>query len=97
MRDENGDYTANPFMGQLPNAASLLEITDLTTKDHLLGSVYMEIKPVKDLTIRGSLGADRRYAKRRQYVPTATMYGARVNGQATMQNRTWVRLRRQVL
>ena len=84
VRDENGDYTTNPFMGQLPNAASLLEITDLTTKDRLLGSVYLEIKPVKDLTVRGSLGADRKYAKRRQYVPTTTMYGARVNGQATI-------------
>jgi TonB-linked SusC/RagA family outer membrane protein len=84
VRDENGDYTANPYMGQLPNAASLLEITDLTTKDRLLGSVYLEIKPVRDLTIRGSLGADRKYAKRRQYVPTTTMYGARVNGQATI-------------
>ncbi|MDR1632922.1 MAG: SusC/RagA family TonB-linked outer membrane protein, partial [Dysgonamonadaceae bacterium] len=46
VRDENGDYTNNPFMGQLPNAASLLEITDLTTKDRLLGSVYLEIKPI---------------------------------------------------
>ncbi|MDR2775720.1 MAG: TonB-dependent receptor [Tannerella sp.] len=84
VRDENGAYTTNPFMGQLPNAASLLEITDLTTKDRLLGSAYLEIKPISDLTLRGSLGADRKYAKRRQYVPTSTMYGARVNGQATI-------------
>jgi hypothetical protein len=62
----------------------LLEITDLTTKDRLLGNIYLEIKPIKDLTIRGSLGADRKYAKRRQYVPTSTMYGARVNGQAAI-------------
>jgi TonB-linked SusC/RagA family outer membrane protein len=84
VRDENGNYSANPFMGQLPNAASLLEITDLITKDRLLGSAYLEIKPMKDLTIRGSLGIDRKYAKRRQYVPTTTLYGARVNGQATI-------------
>ncbi|MDR0698442.1 MAG: TonB-dependent receptor [Tannerella sp.] len=84
VRDENGEYTTNPYMGQLPNAASLLEITDRTTKDRLLGSVYLELKPINDLTIRGSLGADRKYAKRRQYVPTSTMYGARVNGQATI-------------
>jgi TonB-linked SusC/RagA family outer membrane protein len=84
VRDENGDYTTNPFMGQLPNPVSLLEITDRTTNDRLLGNVYLEINPIKDLTIRGSLGADRKYAKRRQYVPTTTMYGARVNGQAAI-------------
>jgi TonB-linked SusC/RagA family outer membrane protein len=84
VRDEDGEYSKNPFMGQIPNAVSLLEITDLTTKDRLLGTAYMEIKPIRDLTIRGSLGADRKYAKRRQYVPATTLYGARVNGEASI-------------
>jgi TonB-linked SusC/RagA family outer membrane protein len=84
VRDENGEYTKNPYMGQIPNAASILEITDKTTKDRMLGTAYLSVKPINDLTIRGSLGADRKYAKRRQYVPVATMYGARVGGDATI-------------
>lgn len=82
--DENGEYTVNPDFSQLPNPVSLLEITDQTVKDRVLASGYLEIKPIKELTLRANFGIDRQYEKRKSYLPKSTMYGAAVNGQASI-------------
>lgn len=82
--DEEGNYSVNPDLSQIPNPASLLEITDKTTKDRFLGSAYLQAEPVKGLILKAVLGVDRRYAKRDNYLPKTTMYGAAVNGQASI-------------
>jgi TonB-linked SusC/RagA family outer membrane protein len=82
VRDENGKYALNPDMTQVPNPVSLLDIVDKTTKDRLLGSTYLQVEPVKDLLLKASLGVDRKYAKRKSYLPTTTLAGAAVNGDA---------------
>jgi TonB-linked SusC/RagA family outer membrane protein len=82
VRNEKGDYSIFPDMSQYPNPVSLLEITDKTVKDRLLGSAYVQVEPVKGLILKVNMGADRKNAKRKTYVPTTTMYGARDNGRA---------------
>jgi TonB-linked SusC/RagA family outer membrane protein len=82
VRDKNGKYSLNPDMTQVPNPVSLLDIVDNTTKDRLLGSAYLQIEPIKDLLLKASLGVDRKYAKRKAYLPTTTKAGAAVNGDA---------------
>lgn len=82
VRDEEGEYSVNPLMPQLPNPVSLLEITDKTIKERLLGSAYVEVEPLKGLKLKANLGIDRKYQKRKTYLPTTTRYGAGVNGQA---------------
>jgi TonB-linked SusC/RagA family outer membrane protein len=82
VRDEDGNYALNPDMTQVPNPVSLLDIVDKTTKDRLLGSTYLQVEPVKDLLLKASLGMDRKYAKRKSYLPTTTLAGAAVNGDA---------------
>jgi TonB-linked SusC/RagA family outer membrane protein len=82
VRDENGKYSLNPDMTQVPNPVSLLEIVDNTTKDRILGSAYIQVEPVKNLILKASLGADRKYAKRKAYLPTTTLAGASTNGDA---------------
>jgi TonB-linked SusC/RagA family outer membrane protein len=82
VRDENGDYSKNPDMGQIPNPASLLEITDKTVKDRLLGSAYLQVEPLEGLVMKASLGIDRKNAKRKNYLPTTTIAGAVNNGSA---------------
>jgi TonB-linked SusC/RagA family outer membrane protein len=84
VRDENGKYSLNLDMTQVPNPVSLLEIVDNTTKDRLLGSAYIQVEPIKNLIIKASLGADRKYAKRKAYLPTTTLAGAAVNGSANI-------------
>lgn len=82
IRDDEGNYTINPDFSQLPNPVSLLEITDKTTKDRFLGSAYAQVEPVKGLILKATFGIDRKYAKRKTYLPKTTKYGAAVNGQA---------------
>lgn len=82
VRDENGDYSIFPDMSQYPNPVSLLDMTDKTTKDRLLGSVFVQAEPIKGLIFRVNMGVDRKNAKRKTYIPTTTMYGAQDNGRA---------------
>lgn len=82
VRDENGDYTLNTQAAFLPNPVSLLDITDRTTKERVLGTMFVEIKPVKDLTLKANLGIDRNYMKHSAYLPKTTLYGQKKNGQA---------------
>ena len=84
IRDEEGNYTINPDFSQLPNPVSLLEITDKTTKDRFLGSAYAQVEPIEGLILKATLGIDRKYAKRKTYLPKTTKYGAAVNGQASI-------------
>jgi TonB-linked SusC/RagA family outer membrane protein len=84
VRDANGKYSLNPDMTQVPNPVSLLEIVDNTTKDRLLGSTYLQVEPIKNLFLKASLGADRKYAKRKAYLPTTTLAGAATNGNANI-------------
>jgi TonB-linked SusC/RagA family outer membrane protein len=82
VRDENGDFSRNPDMGQIPNPVSLLGITDKTIKDRLLASTYLQVEPIEGLILKASLGVDRKYAKRKNYLPTTTIAGAVNNGSA---------------
>ena len=82
IRDENGDYTINELRNYMPNAVSLLDITNELRKDRFLGSAYVEYSPIKELTLKGTVGVDRNYHKRKVYLPTTTLYGQKVNGQA---------------
>jgi TonB-linked SusC/RagA family outer membrane protein len=84
VRNANGQYSLNPDMTQIPNPVSLLEIVDNTTKDRLLGSVYLQVEPIKNLFLKASLGADRKYAKRKAYLPNSTLAGAATNGNANI-------------
>lgn len=82
IRDENGEYILNTEAAFLPNPVSLLEITDKTTKERLLATSFIEIKPIQDLTLKANLGIDRNYQKHKVYLPKTTLYGAKKDGQA---------------
>lgn len=82
--DENGNYTMNSEATFLPNPVSLLDITDKTLKDRMLGTFYIDIEPIKDLHLKGNFGLDRNYQKRSTYLPTTTLYGQKQNGAATI-------------
>lgn len=82
IKDEEGNYTINPRATFLPNPVSLLEITDVTNKQRVLGTAFIEIQPVKDLILKGNFGVDRNYQKRKVYLPTTTLYGQREGGKA---------------
>jgi TonB-linked SusC/RagA family outer membrane protein len=82
IKDANGDYTLNSEAAFLPNPVSLLEATDKSVKERLLGTVYVEFEPIKDLVFKANLGIDRNYQKRSTYLPKTTLYGKKKDGSA---------------
>ncbi|GHT62836.1 SusC/RagA family TonB-linked outer membrane protein [Bacteroidia bacterium] len=85
--DENGKYYIDPEISYQANPVSLLEITDKSTKDRILASAYTEVEPISGLVFKATFGADRRYAKRKNYLPKTMLHGAAVNGQANIYQR----------
>ena len=84
VRDENGDYSLNPYLTYIPNPVSLLEITNKTTKNRVLGTAYVEVKPIEELSLKANFGVDYNNAKHKVYMPKTTLYGKKKNGQADM-------------
>ncbi len=82
VRDENGKYTESNVYKQRPNPVSLLEITDKTTKDRLLGTGFISVEPIKGLIFKANVGFDRKSAKFQSYLPTTTLHGKTDNGRA---------------
>lgn len=80
--DEEGNYPLNPQLALQPNPYSLLTISDEGRIERMLGNLYVDITPIKDLTVRLKGGMDRGYAKRQNYLPTTTLHGALEHGRA---------------
>lgn len=82
----DGTYADNPNRPNIyPNPVSLLDITDQSYSRDVFLTGYLEIKPIQDLTIRATGGIDMKFSGADQYVPTTTLKGASVNGQASKQ------------
>ena len=58
-----------------------------TQKESLLTTGYLELKPIKDLTVLGTLGYDRKFAKTGSHFASTTIQGADYDGIAQI-NRT---------
>lgn len=84
--DEEGKYSVNPIRDIYPNPVSLLEITDQTVSRDLFVSGYLDFKPIKDLSVRATVGFDMKDTQADQYIPTTTKKGYSMNGQASKQN-----------
>ncbi|MBO4942892.1 MAG: TonB-dependent receptor [Muribaculaceae bacterium] len=84
VRDENGNYTLPPKAAFTPNPVSMLEIQNKYTRERLMTNGFVEVKPWDFLTFRANLGLDRSNMKRRVYMPKSTLYGAKVGGQASI-------------
>lgn len=82
----DGTFADNPDRpNTYPNPVSLLEITDQTKSYDVFLTGYLEVKPYKDLTLRATGGVDMKFAGADQYIPTSTMKGASLGGQASKQ------------
>ncbi|MDR0687774.1 MAG: TonB-dependent receptor [Prevotellaceae bacterium] len=91
VRDpQTGELSTNPIQANIPNPVALLDIADKTTKDRLLASAYLQANPVKDLTLKLNVGADRGFQKRQQYVPKTVPYASSMNGKADVNESSYV-------
>lgn len=82
--DEEGNYPINPQLATQPNPYSLLTVTDQGRIERLLGNFYVDINPIKDLTVKLKAGMDRGYTIRQTYLPKTTLHGALENGRAAI-------------
>ncbi len=84
----DGSYADNPNRPNIyPNPVSLLDIKDQSRSYDVFLTGYLEIKPIKDLTLRATGGVDMKFDEADQYVPTTTLKGASLGGQASKQSR----------
>ncbi len=84
--DEDGNYPINPQLALQPNPYSLLTISDEGRIERMLANLFVDITPIKDLTIRLKAGMDRGFSKRQSYIPTTTLHGALEQGRAFISN-----------
>ena len=82
--DVNGTYFTNPVYSSMANPASLLDMTDNTTTKRVLGTAFLEARILEWLRVNVNVGIDNQLGKREQYVPKTVIFGASVNGQATV-------------
>lgn len=82
--NEDGTYYIDPDRSYVPNPLSLLDIKDKTKKDRVLGSIYALVKPINGLEIKFQLGADRKFQKRKNYLPNTTLEGQKHKGFANI-------------
>lgn len=80
--DENGDYPLNPQLALQPNPYSLLTISDEGRIERFLGNFFVDITPLKGLTVKLKAGIDRGSSIRQNYLPTTTLHGALEHGRA---------------
>ncbi len=64
------------------NPMSILDLSMETKKDNLLTSAYVEFKPIKELSILGTFGYDRKFAQTGSYVASTTKQGEDYDGVA---------------
>lgn len=82
VKDEKGDYCLNEAYPKTPNPVSLLEISNVIKKNRVMGTAWLEIRPLKGLVLRGSAGIDANFQKHQVYIPKSTLTGALVGGRA---------------
>ena len=84
---EDGDYQINnlPATQTLENpVAQANEVEDYLRMNRAFGNVYLNVKPIKDLSIKFSVGGDITNTKNYYYDPTTTQYGRLSNGSASL-------------
>ena len=82
--DESGEYNLNLNRPNIPNPLSFTEITDKTNTYKFLTSVYADYQFTSWLGAKVKYGVDYNKGKRKMYLPTSFLYGASVNGDASI-------------
>ena len=92
---EDVDFQINnlPATQTLENpVAQAKEQEDFQRMNRAFGNIYLNVKPIKDLSLKFSVGGDIRNRKNYYYDPTATQYGRLSNGSASLniQDNTYI-------
>lgn len=81
--DKEGNYMLDPDQPYLANSVSLLDISDESTVNQLLGNFYLIVTPFEGLDVKMNAGFQQEKGERNTYVPKTTLYGAKAGGEAS--------------
>ena len=78
----DGTFYIDPRRPMVDNPVALLDNEDITTKERIIASGYVTVKPFKGLSLKAMFGGDKKINRRNQYMPKTTLNGAFTNGAA---------------
>lgn len=84
VRDEDGNYSEMSWYANMPNPVSFEDVDDKTKQSRNLLNGYLQIEPIKDLTVKASFGYDGQSSVRKNYFPTTFLLGKLREGQASI-------------
>lgn len=86
-------YGISNYVGaEIVNPVALIDLANNETrKDQLVGNVYGELEPIKDLKIKSSLGVDLAYLLNDGFRPLFYLNGAQLNTEKTSVSKTITR------
>jgi TonB-linked SusC/RagA family outer membrane protein len=91
--DENGEYTIQTVSSELsaenPVGGPAKNI-NLNTRTRILGTVYAELEPLKNLTYKINFGTDINLFKREDYAPSTLFGQTNDGGTASIRNRDFL-------
>jgi TonB-linked SusC/RagA family outer membrane protein len=76
----DGSFYIDPRRNMVDNPVALLSADDVTTKERLIASGYVTLKPVKGLILKALFGGDKQMNRRSHYTPKTLLQGAAYNG-----------------
>ncbi len=82
VKDRSGEWGVNPLTSYTYNPVALLDVTKDSTKDRLLGTAFLELNPLKGLTLKAAFGIDRQAQSTGQYTPITMGPQSRGNASA---------------
>ncbi|MDR1880307.1 MAG: TonB-dependent receptor [Tannerellaceae bacterium] len=82
VKNPSDEYTINQYASFLSNPVSILDISNKTKNDRLMGNLYFayDLFPGLELKVRG--GADIYMSQGFSYIPTTSVLGAKTKGRA---------------
>lgn len=84
LRNPDGSYPISPYYPNIPNPLSYGTVTNSTGFFRTLSSAFGEWKVIPGLTARAQFSYDQSSGKTSAYLPTTFLYGAQVNGEASI-------------
>ena len=84
LKNPDGSYPISPYYPNIPNPLSFATVTNITAYNRTLTSTYGEWKIIPGLTAKAQFGYDQSNAKKSSYLPSTFLFGAQVNGEASI-------------
>jgi len=84
VKDQNGNYNEMSAYTNMPNPVSFLDVSDNTKQTRNLTNFFLAMTPIKDLSLKVSIGDDNQSSVRKIYYPKTFLVGYLKNGEGSI-------------